>query len=337
MVKRFLCIVLTLLLLLLLFCGCGGGDGDLKRRAKKEPAAGITVYQVTPSLLALPLYAAIEEGFFAKENLRVTVETTWSRDKALEALLNNTATIPILLDSPETLLYLTQQENKDGLISFAQTACATGFFLLARENQKPFTWQDLKGKVVIAYRDGELPEVIFEFILKNNGLKPHQNVHLIQNLPYQAYQGVFLAGTGHYILAAEPAASQMEKENGSIVVASLETSAGPLVSSVCITTGDYLASKRENCEKFVRALAEGLLWLDERSPEEITAIAGKYFSQEEGILLRAVSRYKTLGVWPLTPRVDSDGLKRLQEIMLQESELNSLIPPDMLINNILQE
>jgi len=339
--NKFISIIVLICLVLsssILFTGCRPDTkqrGGSKPGKEKSPAYEVMVTQVTHSLMSMPLYIAAEKGFFDKEGLQVEVQTTWSRDKAVEDLLNKKA--HILLDYPETLLYLVQQGSSD-IVCFAQTAAATGCFLVARENKKPFAWQDLKGKIVIGYKGGELPEIIFEYILKSNNLRPQHNIHIIQNLAYQAFQGVFQAGTGHYILAAEPTASKMEKEDGSIVVASIEASSGPLVTATCITTRDYLKSHREACLKFTRALCQGLKWLDENSPEEIVAAAKKYFPAEnEPVLLRAVSRYKTLGCWSSSPLVDRDGLNRLQEIMLKESELNNPIPPDALIDNSLAE
>ena len=337
---RFMVLLIFSLILLFsaLLAGCDTAlkPGDFFRsKEKKEPAAQVSVGQVAPSLLYLPLYIAAEEKFFEQENLQVQVETTGSRDKAVEALLSEKT--PVLLDNPETLLYLKQQGNPNDLVYFAQTAAATGCFLLARDNKKPFAWQNLKNKVIIGYKDGELPEVVFEYILKNNGLKPHQNVNIIKNLPYQAARGVFKAGTGHYILAVEPLVSQLEKENAAVVAAAIEPSAGPLLTAACITSRDYLASCRETCLKLARALYAGQKWLDEHSPEEIAAVAARYFPQDESVLLRAVSRFKTLGLWTPTPLVDRDGLMRLQEIMLYEKELNEQIPPDELIDNTIAE
>ena len=332
-VAFLLCLLIFFLFAVLLTgCDTASKPGDFFRsKEEKEPAAEVSVGQVAPSLLYLPLYAAVDEGFFEQENLRVNIETAGSRESALQDVLSKKT--PILFDYPETLLYQIQQGNAGNLVCFAQTAAATGSFLLARDNKKPFAWQDLKNKVIIGDKDGELPEMVLEYILRNNDLKPHQNVSIIQNLPYRAAGGVFQAGTGHYILAAEPLASQLEKENAAVIVASIEPSAGPLVSAACITSRDYLAAHRETCLQFTRALYAGQKWLDEHAPEEITALAVKYFPQAESTLLRAVSRYKTLGIWTQTPLVDQDGFERLQEIMLYEKELNEQIPPEQVIDN----
>ncbi|MCR4441037.1 MAG: ABC transporter substrate-binding protein [Peptococcaceae bacterium] len=319
--KKMLVIVLALALGLI--------NGCAKREPGKEKAA-LNITEAYHSVLNMPVYIAIEAGFFQKEGLAVHLTTAWSQEKAFQQLVSGSS--PLVLGSPESLFYHLQQGNKVPLTYLAQTACQSGYYLVARPGEKPFSWQDLKGKTVIGSQGGELQQVIFEYLLKKNDLRPHLDVHLIQNLPGELSLGAFQAGTGHFLIAAEPAAARAEKEYSCRAVATLDVLPGPLVTGTVMTTLDYFEKNRETCARFVRAIDLALKWLNEHTPEDIVAASQKAFSQEdEKVLLRAVSRYKTLGLWPLSTAIHREGLDNLQDIMLERKELNEKIPVDSLL------
>ena len=272
------------------------------------------------SALFVPLYAALNEGFFTKEGLIVKLNTASSPDEALAWLLSGDC--EMMLGGPETALYLAQQKNKTQLIHIALAAADTGYFVVSRNTDKPFAWQDMKGKIVIGSHPGELPGIIFNLILKENKLRPLHDVHIIHNLPTASAQAAFQSGTGHYLLAFEPLATRMEKENNCHVVSKLELSSGPLAASTFIVTSEYRRNSHDSCQGFLNAFQAGLSWTWEHTPEDIVSATQSYFPNEDTkTLLRSVSRYKNLGCWPLTALPDNTAFERLQEVMLLENEL----------------
>lgn len=315
-----------LLFFLLTMAGCASSP-------EEQPLpADVTVTQGLYSISNLPLYIALEKDFFLREGLQVTLETTGSPVNVLQGLLDGKA--QFALAGPEQSLYLLQQGSKTPIQNIAQVTATNGYFLLSRKNTSPFSWQSLKGKVIIGCVPGTLPETIFEHLLRKNELRPYQQVHIITNLPPQSVLGVFQAGTGAYLLAEEPLASRLEKESGCLLASSLTLSGQSPTATTVMVTRDYLTSEREICQRFVNALSLSLLWLNEATPEEIVDAGHKYFPQEEAkTLLRAVSRYKTLGLWPSSPLVNEEGFNRLQQVLFEEEELNAIIPLEQIIDN----
>lgn len=57
---------------------------------------------------------------------------------------------------------------------------APGNFLVAREEMPDFSWDDLKGKDVLGGRKGGMPEMVFEYILKKNGINPQKDLSINQ-------------------------------------------------------------------------------------------------------------------------------------------------------------
>ncbi len=278
------------------------------------------------SALYIPLYIAINEGFFTDEGLAVTLKTASSQDEALALLLSGDC--DILLGGPEITFRLAQQKNKTHLIQIAQATSSTGYFVVARNNDKPFVWQDMKGKIVISAHPAELPGIIFNLVLKENQLHPLHDVHIIHNLPYASVQAAFQSGTGHFLLASEPLATKMEKDNNCHVVAALKLTSGPAVTSTFMVMSEFREKRQETCQSFVTAFQKGLGWTDEHSPEEIVSAVQGYFPKEDAkILLRSVSRYKNLGCWPLTALMDNKAFEQLQDILQLENEL--IVKPNL--------
>jgi NitT/TauT family transport system substrate-binding protein len=309
-----------LLLLLIIFPACGKNRIDTDRNTDLTE---LKITQTHESLLYLPLYLAIDLDFFKEEGLSILLETSASKEKALQNLL--AANTSLLIGSPVSAFYHLQQENAEHLVFLAQAASKSGYYLLARNSTTPFSWQDLKGKNVIGHTTGELSQIIFEYLLRKNNLQPILNVHIIQNLPLHLVEGAFLSGTGHYVLATEPQASLIEKKANSHVAAVIDLSSENIVTEVIMTTPEFRDNNPLICQSFVNGYQKGLTWLNEHSPEEIVDAGKKFFPTENDlVLLRAISRYKTMGCWPFSTNIDSQGLQKLQDIMLESKEINSL-------------
>lgn len=315
----------VIVLCLALFCpGCSLLPRLEKEEPPKEATAQLTIVYAEDSLLYLPLYTAINQDFFQKENLIINLQKTNSQE-ALTGL--RTGAYNLMLSGAETVFYAYQQDEKDKLIMLGQTAIKTGHFLLARKSEEPFTWKEVKGKVIISTASGEASTIALESILGKQDLRPFLDVHLINNLPSALRPGTFLSGTAQFMLATEPIATLSEKEGAGQVVASLDEQLGVNIPTVFLTTKNRLKEDQELYQKFINALQQGLTWVHEHSPEEIATIAQSFFpEQEEKVLLRGICRYKNLGCWPETPLLTEKALLPFQQILLDTRELNSPLP-----------
>lgn len=70
----------------------------------------------------------------------------------------------------EASIYTYANGSKDYAVNFAQLTQRAGNFLVGRDNQPNFKWTDLKGKKVLGGRAGGMPQMVFEYILKKNGI-----------------------------------------------------------------------------------------------------------------------------------------------------------------------
>ena len=79
----------------------------------------------------------------------------------------------------EASIYVYQEGSDDPAVNFAQLTQRAGNFLVGRQAEEDFKWQDLRGKTVLGGRAGGMPQMVFEYILKKNGLDPVSYTHLL--------------------------------------------------------------------------------------------------------------------------------------------------------------
>ena len=332
MSKNKLCICIFMLFVLFAAtCSCSNTKPSPLRK-KDVQVTDLKITEVVHSLAFLPFYAAIELGYFREEGLNINLETVWDSNTGFTKLFSRET--DLLLAGPEQSFYYLQQKKRQETIHLAQVIQKIPYMLIARKAEDAFNWQKLKGKIVIGENPGSLPEMVFEQMLRKENLQPFLNVHIIHNLNYRTLTGTFRAGTGDYLLTMEPWASGLEKEYEGSVVALGRNFPEPLPYATVMAVPEFVQQNHAHCQKFLNAYWRGLYWTNMHSPEELLVIAQKYFPQEkETILLRGISRYKTLGLWPDTPLVSETGMEKIQGIMLESKELNTKLNITSLIDN----
>ena len=150
----------------------------------EEKLTKVTLNEVAHSIFYAPQYVAIEEGYFSEEGLDLTLITGFGADKVLTALISGEADIGFM--GAEASIYAYQEGATDPVVNFAQLTQRAGNFLVAREEMPDFKWEDLKGRKVLGGRKGGMPEMVFEYILKKNGLDPEKDLSIDQSIDFGA-------------------------------------------------------------------------------------------------------------------------------------------------------
>lgn len=88
----------------------------------------------------------------------------------MTAVLSGEADIGFM--GPETTVYAASEGASDTVVNFAQLTQRAGNFLVARAPSDTFSWDDVKGKTVLGGRKGGMPEMVFEYVLRQNGIDP---------------------------------------------------------------------------------------------------------------------------------------------------------------------
>ena len=187
-VTMFISLILLFLLIFLVF-------------PEKQDSNKLRVAEVTHSIFYAPQYAAISEGYFKDEGIDIELILTPGADKVTAAVLSGDVEIGFC--GPEATIYVYQSGETDYLKTFAQLTKKDGSFLVSRTNDTDFKWTDLKGKTIFGGRTGGMPEMTFEWGLRQNGIDPKKDVNIDTSIAFAAMQGAFIGGTGDYVTLFE--------------------------------------------------------------------------------------------------------------------------------------
>ena len=199
-------------------------NADTSDKKDEAPASQkVTLNEVAHSIFYAPMYVAIEQGYFNDAGIDLDLVTGFGADKVMTAMLSGEADIGFM--GPETTVYTANEGSKDPVVNFAQLTQRAGNFLVAREEITDFEWADLIGKDVLGGRAGGMPEMVFEYILKQNSIDPSE-VNIDQSIDFGSTGAAFTGGQGEYTVEFEPGATLLEQENAGYVVASLGVDSG---------------------------------------------------------------------------------------------------------------
>ena len=135
MKKKSFLLSFLILFALLALVGC-------KKHPSGETLSKVTLNEVAHSIFYAPQYVAIQEGYFAEEGIDLNLVTGFGADKTMTAVLSGEADIGFM--GAEATIYAYAEGAKDSVVNFAQLTQRAGNFLVAREEDPDFSWQDLK-------------------------------------------------------------------------------------------------------------------------------------------------------------------------------------------------
>ena len=303
---------------------------DLNKGDNKKDLEKIRVAEVAHTVFYAPQYAAISQGFFEEEGLDVELILTPGADKVTAAVLSGD--VEIGFSGSEACIYVYNAGEKDYLKTFAQLTQKDGSFLVSRQKIDNFTLDDLKGKSVIGGRQGGMPEMTFEWALRQNGIDPTKDLDIDTSVAFAAMGGAFIGGQGDFVTLFEPNALQIEKQGFGYVVASIGELGGVVPYTSYSARNSYLEKNPEIIEKFTRAIQKGLDFVHNHNDEEVAKAILDFFPDTSLTDLTGVmERYRSIEAWPTTTTFSSESFYHLQDIMMAANELDNTVKYEDLI------
>ena len=293
-----------------------------KDSTEDKTLSKVTLNEVAHSIFYAPQYVAIEEGYFEEEGLDLTLVTGFGADKTMTAVISGEADIGFM--GAEASIYAYQEGATDPVMNFAQLTQRAGNFLVAREEMPDFTWNDLKGKKVLGGRKGGMPEMVFEYILKNNGLDPETDLTIDQSIDFGSTAAAFTGDTSaDFTVEFEPSATLLEQEGTGYVVASLGTDSGYVPYTSYSAKASFLEDHPKTIQKFTNALQKGMDYVSTHSPEEIATVIAPQFPETDLATVTAiVTRYYQQDTWKDNLIFNEESFQLLQDILQDAGELS---------------
>lgn len=346
MKKKLLSVILASALTVGLLSACGSDsakDNDVNskthttetgsnttRSDTSSAPVSVTLNEVAHSIFYAPMYVTIENGYFEDEGIELTLITGFGADKTMTAVISGEADIGFM--GSEASIYTYNEGANDSVVNFAQLTQRAGNFLVAREEMKDFKWTDLKGKDVLGGRKGGMPEMVFEYILKKNGIDPQTDLNINQGIDFGSTAAAFSEGSGDFTVEFEPSATALEMEGKGYVVASLGTDSGYVPYTAYSAKKSYLDKHPEIIQSFTNALQKGMDFVQIHTPEKIASVIAPQFPETDLKTITAiVNRYYAQDTWKADLIFEKESFELLQDILESAGELDSRAPYEKLV------
>ena len=265
-----------------------------------------------------------------EEGIKLELVTGFGADKVMAAVLSGDADIGFM--GSESSIYAYQQGANDKVVNFAQLTQRAGNFLVSREKMPEFQWEDLKGKDILGGRKGGMPEMVFEYILKQHGMDPDKDMNIDRSIDFGSTAAAFSGGQGEFSVEFEPSATVLEKEGTGYVVASCGVESGYVPYTAYSAKESYMKENPQIIQGFTNALQKGMDYVNTHTPEEIARIIQPQFKENDlDTIMTIVKRYQEQDTWKEKLIFEQESFELLEDILDSAGELEERVPYEELV------
>ena len=290
----------------------------------------VKVAEVAHTIFYAPFYAAMSKDYFKEEEIEVDLILTSGADKVTAAVLSGDVDIGFC--GSEATIYVYNSGEEDYLVNFARLTKKDGSFLVSRQKIDNFKLEDLKGKTVIGGRKGGMPEMTFEWALKQNGIDPKKDLDIDTSVAFPAMEGAFIGGNADFVTLFEPNATSVEKQGLGYVVGYVGSWGGEVPYTSYNAKKSFINDNSDIIEGFTKAIDKGLKYVKETNSNIVAKDIYEFFPELSlNDLTAIIERYKTSDAWADSTEINEKDFNHLQDIMISAGELDKKAPYDKLI------
>ena len=308
-------------------------DFNSNKKSKVKTLEKVKMAEVAHTIFYAPMYVAIEKGYFKDYGIDIDLILANGADKVSAALLSGDADIGF--SGSEVTIYVYNGGEKDYLKTFSQLTQKDGSFIVSRKKIDNFKIEDLIGKDVIGGRSGGMPEMTFEYVLKQNSINPRSDVNIDTSIAFPAMGGAFIGGQGDFVTLFEPTATMVERQGYGYVVASVGSLGGVVPYTSFSARSSYIKENKKLIENFDKAIQKGLNYVHNHTDLEVAKVILKQFPDTSlNDIESAVKRYRQIDAWPKTTSFSKESFDHLQDIMIDYGEIKEKVSYDKLMYKI---
>jgi NitT/TauT family transport system substrate-binding protein len=260
----------------------------------------VVLSQAFQSMLYLPLYVAINEGFFTAQGLDLTKETAGSPTVALSAVISGSAQFSI--HGPEWTAIAASKGAPVGIIANVVNGAAV--WIATAPDFKFTDVKSLKGQKVVV---GTMPTTstsLFLKLLKENGMDGKTDVEMIP-VAIGTEPGPFLAKQADVAVMYEPGLDQVVAK-GMKVVYGFPKSYGAYAFSSVTARNDV---DPDVAQRVTNGMEMAMRFM-KKDPAKTVTIAQKEFpTLDPAVIESAVKRMLADGVYPDSVDISAPSLK----------------------------
>ena len=207
---------------------------------------------------------------------------------------------------------LLKQQQSD-LVHFAQINKKDGFFIVARQPQPPFKWQDLIGKTILVDHLFQ-PLATFKYVLHQQGVAINE-LNIVDAGSTEQMQQRFLNGEGDYIHLQGPYAQKLVIDGAAQIQTTVGEALGDLAfSSLCCNKNH---KNKPQIKTFCLVYKEALQMAVNLPAKELAHHIKHFFPKINfNILIETIHYYQQMGCWSTDKRISKASFDLLQDVFI---------------------
>ncbi|SNT32399.1 ABC transporter substrate-binding protein [Tropicimonas sediminicola] len=245
--------------------------------------------------LYMPLYAAMNGGFFEKHGLTPDLKTAGGIAQPVPALLSNAADFAVT----GTGMSINATVEGAQMVNIAKIAGMISVWVVAKQGTSFNGPEDFAGKTIATLKFPSNTYTTPFYAMQKAGMDPEADVTWLQ-LPFGAQLQAVADGRADFATVFEWDASIGATQFDLEVVYSLGEALGPAVFSSTFVTKDFLDANPDAVQAYCNAIAEAEKQLHE-DEQVFVDVATKEFPQVDPAVI-AAARARFFGDVPLVPR-----------------------------------
>ena len=260
----------------------------------------VTLSQAFQSMLYLPLYVAIDEGFFAQQGLDLTKETAGAPTVALSAVISGSAQFSI--HGPEWTAIAASKGAPVDIIANVVNGAAV--WIAAAPDFKFEGIKDIKGQKVVTGLMPTTSTSLFMKLLKENGMDAKTDVEMIQ-VPIGSEPGPFIGKQADVAVMYEPGLDQAVAK-GMKVVFGFPKTYGAYAFSAVTARNDV---DPDTAQRVVNGMEIAMRFMADNETKTIEIAKKEFPNLDPAVVEAAVKRMLADGVYPRSVDITADALK----------------------------
>ncbi|MFG1303102.1 ABC transporter substrate-binding protein [Xanthobacter autotrophicus] len=275
----------------------------------------VVLSQLFQSVMFLPVYVAIDKGFFAQEGLDVRKDTSGSPNASLSAVIARSADFS--LHGPEWTAIAASKGAPVQIVAGVVNRAAV--WIAARPDIDYKDPASFSGKTVATGMMPIASTSLFTKLLRESGVDPAKEHIQVMQVQAGSELGPLLAGKADVAVLYEPALDQVAAK-GMKVIHSFPAQYGPYLLSAITTRRD---ADPDMVQRFVTGLQHALAFM-RANPKAATEVAKAQFpSIEPAVIESAVRRMLDEQVYPASVEISPAALKIAMETQISLGNLNA--------------
>ncbi|WP_029548281.1 MULTISPECIES: ABC transporter substrate-binding protein [Sporolactobacillus] len=290
--KRLKWAVSLLLLAALVLSGCAS-------QGSKQKTKNLVIAEPVHLIAYLPLYVAIDKGYFKEEGLNVKAVTATGGAHVTSVVSGDAWGV---IGGPESN-QIANYKSKDPITSVVNVVNRANVYLMANKKLKLHGNSDedlanfMKGKTIAAGRYGGSPNLLTRYLLMKVGLNPNKDVKLDEPADAAAVVSLVSQGKADMANGGEPQINEGIKKGAWNEPFFGFPSLGDYAYSVVSVKASTIKKDPETVQKFVNAMLKGLKVVNEDKEEAYKVLKKEFPTTPDASLKAAMDRAYKDNLW----------------------------------------